>query len=187
LRALAVFPRPTSPALLEVMVTLNVSSPSRLASPTTLTVIVPVVFACGPAAIPSMLSEIVQNAPAPNVPPARVIDGEFAGAVTVPPQSLLRLLGEATIRPEGNTSVNAIPVSGLPFGLTMVKNKKTVPFKATLSAEKNLEMTGGAAWAYAGADQEKEKIIAAAKTAALTLARISREVLLPPFPMRSGL
>jgi hypothetical protein len=69
----------------------------------------------------------------------------------------------------------------------MVKNKKTVPFRATLSAEKNLEISGGKPCADAGADHEREKIIAAAKIAALARARISSEVLLPPFPMRVGI
>ena len=127
-----------------------------------------------------------RRAVGPQRPPARVIDGEPAGAVTVPPQSLLRLLGVATTRPEGNTSLNAIPVRGLGFELMMVKNKKTVPFKATLSAEKNLEMFGGETCAYTGAGHAREKIIAAAKTAELARARISCEVLLQ-FPMWAGI
>jgi hypothetical protein len=70
----------------------------------------------------------------------------LAAAVTVPPQSLLRLFGEATTNPEGKVSVNEIPESGkLGFGLLMLKKTKTAPFSTTLLELKNLAIVGGTA------------------------------------------
>jgi hypothetical protein len=106
----------------------------------------PVVFALTPAVAAFKFTEIVQAVLAGSVPPTRLMEDELAAAVTVPPQSLLRLFGDATTNPEGKLSVNEIPESGkLGFGLLMLKKTKTVPFSATLFALKNLLMVGGTA------------------------------------------
>jgi len=89
------------------------------------------------------------------LPPARLRDEEPGTAVTIPPQSLLKLLDDAIANPAGNASVNAIPVnvtslSGgvLPlFGLVMVKLNKDVPFWTVVSGKKSLLIVGGLATA----------------------------------------
>src|SRR5205809_4535349 len=66
----------------------------------------PVVFTLTPEVVAFRLTMIVHESPANRVAPVRLMDDEPAAAVTVPPQLLLRLFGEATTSPEGNASVN---------------------------------------------------------------------------------
>ena len=74
------------------------------------------------------------------------MDVEPATAVTVPPQLLLRPFGEATTKPAGRLSVNAIPVSDtLAFGLPSVKFNTVEPFCTTVPGAKALLIVGGAA------------------------------------------
>jgi len=79
-------------------------------------------------------TEIVQVAnngfePGPNMPPTKLIDDEPAIAVTVPPQPLVRSLGEASTSPPGRLSVKETPVSDVfVFGLLIVKLNEVVPF-----------------------------------------------------------
>src|SRR5438874_953165 len=107
----------------------------------------PVVLVFNPIVVAFRFTIRVQVVSIASVPFARVIEPEPGTAVTVPPQSLLTPLGLATTRPAGRLSVNATPVSGMGFtvGLVMLKKTATVPFRATLSAEKNLVMVGGVA------------------------------------------
>jgi hypothetical protein len=89
----------------------------------------------------------------PIEPPVKVIVLEPGTAVTEPPQSLLTLGLAATIRPAGNVSVNATPVSvtsalggiELLLGFWMVKLSNVVPFWGTVSGRKSLLMVGGLA------------------------------------------
>src|SRR5262245_855972 len=86
-------------------------------------------------------------------PPTRVIVPEPGTAVIVPPQSLLRPLGDATARPAGKLSVNEMPLSDtsllggveLLFGLLMVKLANDVPFWTVVSGTKTLLIVGGRA------------------------------------------
>lgn len=48
----------------------------------------------------------INPAAGPKLPPERLMEEESGTAVTVPPQSLLTLLGDATTRPAGKASVN---------------------------------------------------------------------------------
>lgn len=67
--------------------------------------------------------------PGPNVPPTKLMDDDPAIAVTVPPQPLVRSLGEASTSPPGRVSAKEIPVSDVfVFGLLIVKLNKVVPF-----------------------------------------------------------
>jgi len=64
--------------------------------------------------------------------------------VSVPPQTVAEAL--ATVRPVGNVSVNATPVSGstLAAGLVIVNVSDVVPFNAMLAGLNTLAMEGGA-------------------------------------------
>src|SRR4030095_8225042 len=75
---------------------------------------------------------------------AKLMDDEPAIAVTVPPQPLLRSLGEATTSPAGRLSVNSIPVSDAFVGLLTAKLNKVVPFCTTVFGWKSLLIVGGA-------------------------------------------
>ena len=81
-------------------------------------------------------------------------------AVTVPSQSLLKALGDATTRPAGRLSVKAIPVrvtgllgatrpqlgsAGSQLGLVMVKLSKDVPPCTVVAGTNSLLMVGGLA------------------------------------------
>ena len=67
--------------------------------------------------------------PGPNIPPAKLMDDEPAIAVIVPPQLLVRSLGESSTSPPGRLSAKEIPVSDVfVFGLLIVKLNKVVPF-----------------------------------------------------------
>ena len=73
--------------------------------------------------------------------------------MTVPPQLLLILLGEATTKPAGKLSVKAMPVRPtslfggveLLLGLVMVKLANVVPFWAIVLGTNSLLIVGGKA------------------------------------------
>src|SRR5215510_5082287 len=64
-----------------------------------------------PAVVPRTLTETVHDALAARVPADRLTELEPPTAVAVPPHVFVRLGVDATTKPAGNLSVNAIPVS----------------------------------------------------------------------------
>lgn len=99
-----------------------------------------------PAVVPVTLTETVQLALAARVPAERLTDPEPPTAVAVPPQVLLRFGVEATTRPAGRLSVNAMPVSVSPvFGLLMLKVSEVVPFSGIVAAPNAFVILGGEA------------------------------------------
>ena len=78
------------------------------------------------------------------MPPLRLsVEDVFAG---VPEQELLRFAGEATVRPEGNVSENATPVSDTPaLGLLTVTVSVDVPPSAILGGLNATETVGAEA------------------------------------------
>ncbi len=125
--------------------------------PVSFELIGPVTFTTSPAAAAMLvalrLSTMEQDPLAGSVAPERLIEDDPATAVTVPVQSLVRPLGEATTRPggaprpvAGRESVKEIPESArLGFGLLMLKKIETDPFSATLLALNALVMVGDVA------------------------------------------
>jgi hypothetical protein len=105
-----------------------------------------VVLLCVPAAIPVTFTEKLQDAFAARVPPARVIVFVPAVAVTVPaPQEPLKPFGVEMTSPEGNASVNPMPVrADVRFGLVIVKVSEVEPFSGMLAAPNALVVAGGA-------------------------------------------
>src|SRR5579859_4068433 len=90
---------------------------------------------------------MVQVAPGVAIdPPERLIEVEFAVAVTVPPHVLLTPGVEATCSPLVSVSLNAIPFSALVLlaGFVIVKVAVVVPFSVMAAAPKALEIVGGA-------------------------------------------
>src|SRR5213080_783709 len=82
-----------------------------------------------PAVVPCTSTDTVQEALAARVPPDRLTEPEPPTAVAVPPQVLLRLGVDATTRPAGRLSVNAIPFRvTLVLGLLIVNVSEVVPF-----------------------------------------------------------
>src|SRR5213080_3018373 len=82
-----------------------------------------------PAVVPCTSTETVQFALAASVPPLMLTEPEPPTAVAVPPQVLLRLGVDATTRPAGRLSVNAIPFRvTLVLGLLIVNVSEVVPF-----------------------------------------------------------
>jgi hypothetical protein len=109
--------------------------------------IAPVVLVTTPDCVPVTFTTIVQVAPGVAIdPPVRLIDVEFAVAVTVPPQLLVTPGVEATCRPPVSVSLNAIPFSDvvLAAGLVMVKVTVVVLFRGIAAALNAFEIVGGA-------------------------------------------
>ncbi len=99
-----------------------------------------------PAVVPCMFTETVHEPLAATDPPDRLTEPEPPTAVAVPPHVLFRFEVDATVRPAGKLSVNAIPVTVTPvFGLVMVKVKLVVPFSGMPAAPNALVMVGGVA------------------------------------------
>src|ERR1035437_3956560 len=67
-------------------------------------------------------------------------------ATAVPPHVVVKPLGDATTRPAGKVSVNAIPLSAVPFaaGFVIVNVSEVVPFNETAAAPNALFIVGGA-------------------------------------------
>ena len=64
-----------------------------------------------PAVVPLTFADTVHDVPGARLAPLRLTDEEPFTAVAVPVQVLFRLLGVATIRPDGKLSEKAIPFS----------------------------------------------------------------------------
>lgn len=96
-----------------------------------------------PAVMPVTFTESMQVPLPVKVPPERLTLPELAVAVGVPLQVLLRPGLEATLKPLGNVSVKAMPVSGVVLGLVMVKVSDVLPFKGRLAAPKAFVIVGG--------------------------------------------
>src|ERR1700689_4972948 len=97
-----------------------------------------------PAAVPVMLTEMVQVAPAARVPPAISMTVEPKKVTVELAQVLVRPLGVLTISPVGRVSLNSIPVRVVPaFGLVTVKVRLVEPLRAIVGAPKALASEGG--------------------------------------------
>jgi hypothetical protein len=90
----------------------------------------PAVFACTPTPTPVTFTENVQKPFAASAAPAKLMVLDPATAAIVPPPQLpVMPLGDATCSPDGNVSLNAIPLSGsVVFGLFTVNVRELVPF-----------------------------------------------------------
>ena len=99
-----------------------------------------------PAVVAVTATETVHEPLAAIIPPVSETVVLFAAAVNVPPPQLPTAFGVlATCTPEGNASVKPTPVSVVDaFGLVMVKDSVTFPFKGVLPGVKLLLMLGGA-------------------------------------------
>src|SRR5262249_22620082 len=98
-----------------------------------------------PADVAVTLRLMVHWVDATSVPPERLMEPEPATAVTVPPQTLLRLFGVATANPAGRLSVKAIPVRVMVGSLLVMVNVRDVdPPKVMLGAPKALLNVGAA-------------------------------------------
>jgi len=107
----------------------------------------PVVFVTVPDCVPVTFTTIVQVAPGVAIdPPVRLIEVEFAAAVTVPPQLLVTPGVDATCNPPVSVSLKAIPFSALVLaaGLVIVKVTVVVPFNEIAAAPNAFEIVGGA-------------------------------------------
>src|ERR1041385_5774541 len=103
-----------------------------------------VVLTCAPAAVPVTFTENVQLLLAAIVPPVRLMVFVPWVAVIVPaPQVPVRPFGVEMIRPAGSVSEKAMPLSGVPFGLVMVKLRLVEPFRGMLAAPNTLAMLAG--------------------------------------------
>ena len=97
-----------------------------------------------PTTVPCTSTETVHEPLVASVPDARLMEPDPPTAVTVPPQVLLRFGVEATTKPAGKLSVNAMPLSATPvFGLLMVNVSEVVPFNGMLAAPNSLLIEGG--------------------------------------------
>jgi len=106
-----------------------------------------VVFVTVPETVPVTFTTTVQVAPGVAIdPPDKLIEVEFAAAVTVPPQLLVTPGVAPTCNPPVSVSLNAIPVSDVVLlaGLVMVKVAVVVPFTGIAAAPNALEIVGGA-------------------------------------------
>ena len=106
----------------------------------------PVVLDTWPCWVPVTFTTSVQVLPCAMLPPDRLMEVEFAAAVTVPLQVLVRPGVAATCSPPVRVSLKATPASAtvLAAGLVRVKLNVVVPFNETLEAPKALLMVGGA-------------------------------------------
>jgi hypothetical protein len=101
-----------------------------------------------PADTPTTFTEIVHEALEARVPPERLTWPEPVTAVAVPPQVLLRPLGEETARPAGRLSVNATPLSAtFVFGFVMLKVREVTPPSEIAAEPNDLVIVGGEATA----------------------------------------
>jgi hypothetical protein len=98
-----------------------------------------------PGVVPVTFTVITHDAPAASVAPDKLADVAPAMAVAVPPQLLVKPLGEATTMPSGRRSVKATPDSGtVAFALASV-NVNDVPWLNSIAAAPNtLVIVGGA-------------------------------------------
>lgn len=99
---------------------------------------------CMPVLMPETFTAKLQEPFAASVAPARLTLADPGAAIIVPPPQLpARPLGVETIKPGGNESVKAIPLSDVPvLGLDKVKVKAVVPCNGRLAAPKALAIVG---------------------------------------------
>src|SRR5207253_1728365 len=134
-------PAPNDLAIVGGATTVTVAVFDVAPAPDSVALIGPVVLFLIPAVAPVTVTVIVQLAPEANVPPVNV--RVFPPAITrLPPHGAVVPLG--AVNPAGSVSVNATPVSAVPFGLVSRKLILTVLPKATVAAAKDLAMVGGA-------------------------------------------
>jgi hypothetical protein len=107
----------------------------------TLLVIVPVF-------VPVTFNETRHDPTDGRVAPDKLTEDPPAIPVTVPPQLLVRLLGDATTNPDGKLSVNATPDNEAEeLGLLMLKVRLVIPFSGMLATPNVLTICGGASCA----------------------------------------
>lgn len=98
-----------------------------------------------PAVVPCTVRITVHEAPGLSVAPERLTEEEPAVAAADPLQLLFRLLGVATIRPDGRVSVNATPVMlRFAFVLETVRVRLVVPLTGIVASPNALPIAGGA-------------------------------------------
>jgi len=90
-----------------------------------------------------MLTLMLQEVLAPTVPPLRLILVVPAVAVTMPPQPSTTPGVDETVRPVGNVSVNARPVSGAAFGLVIWNVTVVLPPTGIEGTAKVFKILGG--------------------------------------------
>jgi hypothetical protein len=96
------------------------------------------------AMVPLTFSEIVHELAAGKLAPDRLRKAPPAFAATVPPQLLVRLLGNATASPDGKLSVKATPERAeLELGLLMLNVKLVTPFSGMLGTPNAWAICGG--------------------------------------------
>jgi hypothetical protein len=96
------------------------------------------------AMVPLTFSEIVHEPAAGKLAPDRLSEAPPPFAATVPPQLLVRLLGNATASPDGKLSVNATPERAeLELGLLMLIVKLVTPFSGMLGTPNACAICGG--------------------------------------------
>jgi hypothetical protein len=99
-----------------------------------------------PTVTPCTFTKTVQAPLEASVPPERLTVDPPEIAVAVPPQVLLRVGMDPTIKPPGRLSVNASPVRArLVFGLLMAKVRSVVPFNGIVAAPNALLIAGAVA------------------------------------------
>jgi len=105
----------------------------------------PETLCCGPKAIPTTFAATVHDPLGAIVPPDKLIVPPPATAVAVPPQVLLKPLGEATVSPGGSGSEKETPSAAtVVFGFVMVKVKVEVPLSGIVVGLNALLIDGGA-------------------------------------------
>ena len=110
-----------------------------------LEVMLPVLFVLVPVLVGVTLDVTLQLPLAGMVPPLSVSEEPPAEAVSVPPQVLLVVSGEAIFRPAGKLSLKATPVRATLLGLVSVMVLVLVPFTPIVAGLK-LVLTVGAAF-----------------------------------------
>lgn len=108
-------------------------------------VTVPVLLVLVPVLVEVTSAVMLQLPLAGMVPPLRLRDEPPADALSVPPQLLLVVSGEAIFRPLGKLSLKAAPVSATVLGLVSVMVLVLVPFTPMVAGLK-LVLTVGAAF-----------------------------------------
>ena len=96
--------------------------------------------------VPVTFTETVQEVLCAKDTLDRLTEEEPATPAATPPQLLLKLLGVATAKPAGRSSMNEMPVKVTPmFGLVMLKVSEVTPLEGMVAAPNALAMVGGLA------------------------------------------
>ena len=97
------------------------------------------------AVVPTTFSVIAHHPLIDRRPLTSATTPEPAGAVSAPPQVLVKPFGSPTTRPAGSTSVKPTPVSAaVAFGLVSAMVSVVVPVTGMLANPKALAIVGGA-------------------------------------------